>query len=554
MPRLFVPLLFLLAALPALPPALHAQDRGDPAVAERYAEWARAAIEGGRWEAAEAALERAADYADVSSDLSYLLALTRSRQDRPRRLVLAALGLSLAYNRWNRHTPEEARLLEAETLIAQRSFEAALASLRDLEDDAHILSLRAQAYRGLSDSRLFTQTIREALDRRPRSPEPPRVLFAYASERIPTAEERELIALCLRRLPLLVDADPELAFLAAPFIRDAEEARRYLAAYRAAGGANPGGIPMALNLGLIDEDQAMEELFREPLLDKGLLETVWGLLRSAEARRSFASALSRFSGTIAEDADRDGWGESRAVYHEGLLQRYTYDPDQDASPELEVFFALGIPVRAELAALPEDAPGTDTVTMEGRRVFLEWDQYPSVLRAELDKTAYIPRPGEFFYKPLQFRELLGSALLYPERDFLRPISRRTLTALALVIEQPGNTVPGSVERTEMQGAVRRRGRESLGDLVVSETEYLLGRPVLQRLDMDLDGRLETIRRFRRSGFSPDHTGELASSESDWDGDGVYEYGEIYEGDRVIRSWDLDRDGIREQSDTRARTW
>jgi tetratricopeptide (TPR) repeat protein len=539
----------------AVPHALNAQDRtGDAAAAERYAGWALDAIEQGQWEVAEAALERAADYADVSSDLSYLLALARIRLDRPRRLVLETLRRALAYKRWNRYSPAQARLLEAETLIALRSFEAALESLRAAGDDGRALILKARAYRGLSDSRLFIQTIREALDRHPRSPEPPRILFAYAAGRIPAAEERELIALCLRRLPLLAEADPELAFLAAPFIRDAEEARRVVAAYRAAGGANPAGIPAALNLGIIDDARAVEEIFRETALDRGLLETVWGLLRGAEGRRDFAAALSRFSGTIAEDADRDGYDESRAAYHEGLLQGYVYDADQDLMPDMEVFFALGVPVRAELAASPEDDSAPETVTMGGRRVFLEWVQYPAALRAELDHVSYIPRPGEFFFSPLRFREFLGSSLLYPEREFIRQISRRSLVSLALFIEQPGGLIPGSLERTEMQDGVRRRSREILGDAVVAETEYLLGLPLVQRIDMDLDGRLETIRRFRRSDFPPDDTGALLSSESDWDGDGLYEYGETYEEHRVIRSWDMDRDGVREYSETGVRTW
>jgi hypothetical protein len=289
-------------------------------------------------------------------------------------------------------------------------------------------------------------------------------------------------------------------------------------------------------------------------LDNALLETVWGLLRSAEGRRDFAEALSRFTGTITEDADRDGYDESRAVYNEGLLQGYACDADQDLEPELEVFFDRGLPVRAGIAAPPDEVSGPGPVTMEGRRVFLEWEHYPAALRAELDNVAYIPGPGEFFFQPLQFRDFLGSSLLYPEREFIRPVSRRALVAMALFIERPGATVPGSVERTEMQNGVRRRSRERLGDALVSETEYLLGQPLVQRIDMDLDGRLETIRRFRRRDFPPDDTGELASSESDWDGDGVYEYGETYREDRVVRSWDMDGDGVRETSETGERTW
>jgi hypothetical protein len=550
--------LFLAAALlSVLPGALNAQDRegtGDAAVAERYAEWARGAMEREQWEAAEAALERAADYAAVSSDLSYLLALVRIHLNRPRRSVLEALRRGLAFKRWNVYSAAQTWLLEAETLIALRSFEEALGSLREAGDDGSVLLLRARAYRGLADRRRFNQTVGEALDRYPWSPKPARLLFAGVSERIPAAGERELIALCLRRLPLYLEADPELAFLAAPFIRDTGEARRRVAAYRAAGGANPAGIPAALNLGIIDEKEAMAELFREPELDRALVETVWELLRSDEGRQSFADALSGFSGTITEDSDRDGYVESRTLYRDGLIQGYAYDANQDLETDLRVFFAMGLPVRAETAALGGDALETDPVTMDGGRVFLEWDQYPSALRAELGDTVYLLRPGDFFFSPLHFRDLLGSSLLYPERGFTRQISPRALVSMALIIERPGRLIPGSLERTEMQDGVRRRSREYLGDLVVSETEYLLGQPLVQRIDMDQDGRLETVRRFRRSDFPPDDTGDLVSSESDWDGDGVYEYGETYDGGRVIRSWDMDKDGIRELSETETGIW
>ncbi|WP_010262284.1 hypothetical protein [Treponema primitia] len=538
-------LLFPVWLLAAALTALSAQDwedaqlaTGDAAAAERYVQWAQAAIDDGRWGAAEEALERAADYAEVSSDLSYLLAFVRNHERRPRRAVLEALYSAFAFNRWNSYSAAEARLLEAETFVAIRSFEEALDVLQLAGDSSREISLRALAYQGLNDSRGFIQTIKEALDRYPRSAMPVRILFKYAANRIPGAGERELISICLRRLPLLLDEDPELAFLAVPFIRDTEEARRLVSTYRASGGTDLGALPPALNLGIVDETQALVELFHNSLLDKDLLETVWGLLRSGEDRRDFARNLSAFSGFITEDIDRDGYIECRTAYRNGSLLSYSYDADQDLLPELDVFFNIGLPARAELAA---DDSGKDR-----SRVFLEWEQYPAVLSAELGEVKYIPRPGEFLFKPLQFRDFLGSALLYPEREFIPRISRRTLVSFALTIEQPGTEIPGSIERIEMQAGIPRLSREYLRDRLVSETEYLLGQPKIQRIDMDLDGRLETIRRYNRDLEA------WASSESDWDGDGVYEYGETYAGDLVIRSWDMDKDGIREYSETGVR--
>ncbi|MDR2433742.1 MAG: hypothetical protein LBD47_04155, partial [Treponema sp.] len=63
---------------------------GEPAMAERWADWAERAIAAGRWREAEAALERARDFASVSSDLSYLLALVLRHGNRPQAAVLEA--------------------------------------------------------------------------------------------------------------------------------------------------------------------------------------------------------------------------------------------------------------------------------------------------------------------------------------------------------------------------------------------------------------------------------------------------------------------------------
>ena len=59
------------------------QDRGDAAVASRYFDYALAAALDGRWADAEETLSRASDFSDVSSDVSYLLALARLRGGKP---------------------------------------------------------------------------------------------------------------------------------------------------------------------------------------------------------------------------------------------------------------------------------------------------------------------------------------------------------------------------------------------------------------------------------------------------------------------------------------
>jgi hypothetical protein len=574
-------------------------ETGDAAVAEKYLDWAEAALKEGRRALAEEALERAADYAGVSSDISYLLALVRSRQNRPRGAVLEALRRGLEADRWRRYSPDMARLLEAETLIAIRAFSGALQSLALAGESAEGTALRLLALRGLPNIPEFRRLMARALEQYPRDPRPVRILFEYAARRFPEDGDRELLALALKRLPLLLEADPALAYLAVPFIRDTEEARRLAAAYRAVNSPLPASIPAALKLGLIDEIQAVDELFQpgtpgpaaagpaggeELRVDKSLILSVFSLLRSREGEDYFLRNLSRFSGVIIEDSDMDGYIESAARYQRGTVVDYFYDADQDGLAELELFFAEGVPGEAKLVILPDRSAPADQSSAgapaegaslagaggqsssafaypvrEGDRpkAVLKWERYPAVLEISLEGVRYIPRPLEFFFAPVELRALAGSGpgtFLYPEREPAPGLSRRTLVSFSRIIERPGRNFPGAVERVELDRGVPQRASEILDGRIAGTTEFLLGQPKIQRIDLDLDGRLETIRRFRESPLQPEdplnYPEIIASSESDWDGDGIYEYGEVHHQGTIIRSWDMDRDGIKEYIEVR----
>jgi hypothetical protein len=87
-----------------------------------------------------------------------------------------------------------------------------------------------------------------------------------------------------------------------------------------------------------------------------------------------------------------------------------------------------------------------------------------------------------------------------------------------------------------------------------------GKPVRERLDQDMDSRMETRRRFRKPPLPAEGAGEedildykreVEFSESDWDGNGIFETAEEYLPDgRIIYSWDMDGDGLREYSEMR----
>jgi tetratricopeptide (TPR) repeat protein len=547
--------------------------RGDSAAAGKYAEWAEALIARGRWDEALAGLERASDYADVSSDLSYLLALARSHENKSRGAVLESLRRAFEADRWHNYTAAEARLLEAEVLIVLRNFSGALASLSLADEKEQTMILSLLALKGLPDNNEFRRLLDLSLDRYPGSSRIAEILLDYAALKLPEGNEESLVSLVLGRLPFLLASDPHLVYKAVPFMRDTGEARRLLAAYRSVNRARPASIPACLNLGLIGEETAVSELFspgpaaEDLVLDRSLLLKVFGLLRNQAGRELFTRNLLRYSGVIFDDNDGDGYPEASTRYKNGALLDFSFDADQDGLSDLYISFFPGTgPQWAYQVVVPGDSGGIFAfpVRDEDRtKMNIVWQPYPGVISAELGGSTYTLRPGDFRYSPVRFIELAGGSLtqglLYPvmEDEYSR-LTRRTLVSFSISIKRPSEEFPGGEERIDLENGIPRLAAVFLNGKTVSVTEYVLGRPSRQRLDLDLDGRMETVRRFSKGEYPAgndefviDYKAKIELSESDWDGDGNFETGEEYlEDGRVIYSWDVDKDGVRDYSEVR----
>ncbi|MDR2551734.1 MAG: hypothetical protein LBD31_00995 [Treponema sp.] len=575
---LFCPLVSLAAqngpVQPAVPADLFSAS-GDAAVARRYLEWARKEFNEGRPAEALAALERGADYASASSDLSCFLAVLRDLQGRPRFAVLESCRWALETARWEglslpggkKAGPEFVRLLEAKILTELRFFETALESLRYCNPEEYDVQYRRLcALKGLAESRNgwgaeFLRSMALTMDRFPRETAPVRLLFDYASRQDAGPGIRPLTGLAIRRLPVLIAADQELAYMAVPFIEDRETARRYTASYRAAvNPPNPASLPAALDLGLISGLQAVEELFSfrgegsggtnspsedRRTLSRELASSILGLLRTGDERARLGRNLSRFSGVITEDADHDGIVEARTLYREGMIQEYRCDADQDGVEELTAGFSAGLPEWAEVLIAGFSSGEEPVLPLNGGkrlRVLIRWERYPAVLYAELEESRYIPRPLDYFYTPFHFVSLAPEGPGYPLREDPLPfLTQRSLLSFAVAVEKPSAEFRGALERIELSAGIPAGSAVYLEGRKVAETEFRGGRPLVQRLDLDLDGRMETIRRY-----DPAEAWRLLSSESDWDGDGVYEYAETLQNDGMLKKfWDLDRDGVRE---------
>jgi hypothetical protein len=596
-------------------PVINAKD--DSQAALQYVQWIQQAIDEQRWDEALAAANRAMDFYSVSSDIPYLLAVIRLhyKNSIKQNAVVEILDKAIDANRWVKYSEYSAQLLKAQMLISMREYQNAITCLDKIDaagSRADAVMLRLLALRGMASGKepgydyayaaaQFRSQTLLAIDRFPRDPRPLRIFFEYAHNRKPQPSDLpesdiNLLELALKRLPFLQETDPELAWMAAPFIRNVDDARRSAAAYRSGSLSsdknfepNPASIPVALNLGLIDDKTAIEEIFSSrkeygetPLIfdeeikiifneqippmfegispiKKEIIIDTYKLLRSEEGRDLFTRKLLTFSGFIFVDDDNDGYIENAVHYREGVIDylidslsnnvfRFGVKFGQDNNPEEVSTFILRNDSSRERNLL--------------RRVNLQWERYPSVKLAESENEKFNFGPAVFSYAPIKFIKLGGSdkltGLLYPELEYQYIVlTYKALLSSCSSYSRPSLEIDGAAETIYMDKGVILQAVETLNGRQVSVTEFEKGLPIVQNIDLDLDGRMETIRRFRRppAGYDPEsllnYRSLIASSESDWTGDGVFNTKEVYLPDgSVVNYYDMDGSGEMNYSEIR----
>ncbi|MDR0322567.1 MAG: hypothetical protein LBI28_13805 [Treponema sp.] len=599
--------------------------RDDSAVARQYVEWIQKAIGEERWEEAFTALRRAIDFSAVSSDISYLFAVANSRLRGNRSITSESLVDAIETNRWVNYNEMQARLLLIEQFIAMQNYLGALQNIEQLKSssqttagsaqltaDSVMLELRtlrgmaminSPNYDSVQSQARFRSLVVTAMDRYPRDPRPLRIFFEYANNRrhqlfdLPgfASEERgisypsdlDLLEFALRRLPFLLEADPDLAWMAASFMRDLEDARRMVASYRSGGLSGeqterfiptPASIPIALNLGVIDDTTAVQELFAEPaggaliferntiidveelcsgpadgtlVIEKKIIIDVYNLLRSEEGRELFTQKMISFPGVISCDEDSDGYIDYFTIYRSGVLSLIMFDRNK-----INVFDMV-------ISCNTDSIPVSSLWAVEGNisHALIQWIRYPSVEEVTLDKYVFKFAPTEFNFAPVTFIELGGSRTLsgipYPVPLYQNmTLTYHSLLASCNSLSRPSLEIAGATETIFFDRGRILQVVETLNERQVSITEFERGLPVVQHIDLDLDGRMETIRRFRRPppGYVwediLDYRRLIASSESDWSGDGRHKTTEVYQLDgSVVYSWDMDGSGEINYSET-----
>ncbi|MDR2966118.1 MAG: hypothetical protein LBU88_10135 [Treponema sp.] len=594
----FFPLVLFFLLLMVFPANISFAQANDADAANQYVVWIRRALDENRFNEAEAAIKRALVFSNVSSDISYLAAIIYiDAQTESRSKIVAYLDTAIDVNRWTYYSENEALVLKARQLVNMRRYPSALAALDQIREgdvsrdatvgilplSADAAMLRLKAFRGIALNSLntteiaaFQRLVLSTMNRFSRDPRPAIIFLEYLNfikrqntrvRFVVSAGDQQILDLVIRRLPILVEINSELAWMAADFMQNDTDARRYIAGYRAGGflentaGFIPNlrSIPLALNYGLINDTQAAHELFNTPSsfygIDFNALNDTFAMLRSEEGRDEFTRMLLNFTGKIFTYDSHNGLLESYADISAGVVRRLYVDITHEDTFNLQFTFnASGVPASAVIPA-------------SGLNAVVFWERYPFVMRVQLQfhplQENFHFRPADFNFTPLSFIVLGGSrtrpGISYPVLTNQLEFSRRTLVSFCASINRLSTEFEGAIERIVLENGIPVQAVEILGTNIVSITEFEGGIPVIQYVDLDLDGRMETIRRFHRPGQNhpwPDpgenfnYRALIASSESDWTGEGRFKTGEVYLWDgSVVYLWDMDGTGTINYSET-----
>jgi hypothetical protein len=517
-----------------------------PEVARALLDEARQASGVGDWERAAVCLDEAVIQDSGDSDILYLRALASVKLSKPFASALGDLDAALGTDRFQSYSRRDASVFKAELLVRERRWKEALDALgspagENAADPAYAL-IRAKALAGSGDVRGFTREMSESLRRFPGDVSFARLFIARAGKLPASDAFRSLGDTILGRLQSYAAADPELLVLSAPLMPDLSSRRDAVLAYRASGGKSSKSTLRALEYGIIDETAASAELLsgQSPVALEDL-SSLMALAGSPAGRAAVLSSLASWSGTVLVDADSDGIYEESFELDKGLVRAWSRDSRQAGIVDERADFADGLPREILLSRADLE-------------IRIRYSVYPSVSTVSYvrkdGKSTYAFGPEGFAFAALDMRPFAGSgrdSIYFPRVIGAIDPSERASAATALSVE---TVTEKKREIVALDRGLPVEAVTYVGDRIFSKRSYEKGRPVLERVDADGDGRFEIEKGFVPNGaLNPDGTWPLAWIRIDADGDGVFEYREqtVFP---FRKEWDYDGNGsvdaIREQ--------
>jgi hypothetical protein len=522
-------------------------DSGSAAISRAYFDEARQRAAEGDWAGAAPLIAAAQESDATDSDVHYLAALALIQNGAFVGKSLAELDAAIAADRFNYYRPQDAIILRAELLVRSGRYAEALIALQGMTVDSDISWIRCRAFDGLGDTRSFDSEINDALARFPDDVRFPRIFLESLDTtdrpKARTQTEAALGDIILARLSRYAVLDPEMPVLAAPIMGDETAQRDAVLAYRASGGSSSRATLLALEYGIIDQKTASTELFsgRYPVSLADIARSI-ELAQSDADREAVGDGLDAYTGRLLIK-NRNGIMESVAL-KAGRATSWTRDYD-DARGHIS--YELN---------MTNEAPTELDVSLPGTDIHVAYSNYPyCALMTFADGTqsrSYRFAPDSLFYAPVRMRRILGEGKgerfvpVYTDA----PLPTETACA-ASALEIAVLFSDGERQITSLDHGIPQRRETWKGGRLYAVLTYQKGRPRIERVDSDGDGRFETERIYRRGSDAVDAVGAVGAGDSgapgvewvyiDTKGTGIFDYREqtVFP---FRKEWDFDDNG------------
>lgn len=326
---------------------------------------------------------------------------------------------------------------------------------------------------------------------------------------------------------------PDILPALVPFAGDTETAKIYLREYRAYNRNNAYATYYAYEFGLISWDTMLDELFvQNSVVPYEIYETVAQRIPTPDALSVLRRKLAAWKGFIIIDRNYDAIPEMVLEINNGLSVYAYRDADQNGIYEASVQFADGIPESCQFSA------GSTMISV----TYFRWPHVREITVSNSSGTrTYYFGPGAFSL-PLVEQKFLGTidktvAIWY---DFPARIAIPTEDALVkncIKVDRNGNNTFATVKIAS--GVPLQSMQNDAGYKIF--TMYHDGFPVLERIDINADGKFDGVRMYIRNAQG---VPVLAETRIDSDSNGVYEYIERYS-PALTKIWDTNQDGIQD---------
>ncbi len=464
------------------------------------------------WQAADSNAEIGLAYDDSISDLWYIRSVSKTMTGVPKYQIIPFIQKALTFGQWVDYNKESARVLYADILCSVREFDQALTVLNQ---EPFIYSADAEYIRAKSLYNLGTvQALDQARDKidaaRRIYPDDQRfaeLFFRYEyalggrSEKNAKTADSFINSVSLYKKP---SADLEIY---AAIFAEGERKIRMLKSFNARGLKSPLYAVAALEeeTGLLTEEKALDYFysFADKSVDFSLLLKFSQALKDKECRREFGEYLNQYSGIIYKDTDGDLTYNLKVEYMRGRPQKISYDSTQDDLDDWTCECDFGVPVVLHLTQGAVDAeygewPYVSRVSYRGEE--------PSSTKLSLSLVA-----EELAWSPFLItadetvKNALGIDFFVPVIPEKTPeISDAQLIKVCSFYTMPSKERKNAYIKVSVLDGKAQIARYYTGETMYAQTQFEKGLPVLRTVDMDGDGLFETTETY---GFDPENAGE-----------------------------------------------